>query len=101
MWLCGLVSCLDCSYAGPIDRNPSSSMLSLSPSRNAEAAPVAQPADQVNGKNAAVAKVDRSKGSSALALAKFLDEKVPFKKKVSPKSLTCKLKILRAIENSH
>ncbi|KAL2958661.1 hypothetical protein AAZX31_18G220300 [Glycine max] len=68
--------------SGPIDRNPSSSMLSLSPSRNAEAAPVAQPADQVNGKNAAVAKVDRSKGSSALALAKFLDEKVPFKKKM-------------------
>jgi len=88
MWLCGLVSCLDCSYAGPIDRNPSSSTPPPSSSRNAAAAP----ANQVNDKNAAaaVAKVvGRSKGSSAMALAKFLDEKVPFREKVSPKSLCC------------
>uniref|UniRef100_A0A0R0IDA2 Uncharacterized protein n=1 Tax=Glycine max TaxID=3847 RepID=A0A0R0IDA2_SOYBN len=64
---------------GPIDRNPSSSTPPSS-SRNAAAAP----ANQVNDKNAAaaVAKVvGRSKGSSAMALAKFLDEKVPFREK--------------------
>ncbi|KAG4992639.1 hypothetical protein JHK87_026096 [Glycine soja] len=66
---------------GPIDRNPSSSTPPSS-SRNAAAAP----ANQVNDKNAAaaVAKVvGRSKGSSAMALAKFLDEKVPFREKAS------------------
>ncbi|KAH1044736.1 hypothetical protein GYH30_026141 [Glycine max] len=65
---------------GPIDRNPSSSTPPSS-SRNAAAAP----ANQVNDKNAAaaVAKVvGRSKGSSAMALAKFLDEKVPFREKM-------------------
>ncbi|TKY65376.1 Sterol 3-beta-glucosyltransferase UGT80A2 [Spatholobus suberectus] len=64
--------------SGRIGRNSSATSQNV-------AAPVAaaeaEPENQVSGENV-VAKVGKSKGSSAAALAKFLDEKVPFKKKV-------------------
>lgn len=63
--------CLDCSYAGRVHRDSSSTTARP---------PQAQPANQVNGNGAVVGK---NKGSSSvLALAKFLDDRVPFKKKV-------------------
>ncbi|KAK7394691.1 hypothetical protein VNO78_15226 [Psophocarpus tetragonolobus] len=60
------------SSAGPIDRNPSSASWNASPPEEAP-----QPANQVDGKNAV-----SNTGSSAAALAKFLDAKVPFKTKM-------------------
>lgn len=49
---------------------------------SAMSVPETQPENQVNG-NDGVVRVGKSKGSSsAMALAKFLDEKVPFKKKM-------------------
>ncbi|RDX81109.1 Sterol 3-beta-glucosyltransferase UGT80A2, partial [Mucuna pruriens] len=65
-------SVVNFSRSRNIDRNSSSASQNV-----AEAGPL----DQVNDKNAIV-KVGKSKGSSAAGLAKFLDEKVPFKKKM-------------------
>lgn len=78
-----IASSLDCSYAGPVNRSPSYAERNA-PAPKPEPAPAHAPAP-VNGEND-LTRV-RSKGSSVAALTKFLDAKVPFRKKVSPESL--------------
>lgn len=81
---------MDCSYAGPVHRNPSYAQ------QNTPAPTPAPTLAPVNVDND-LTRV-RSKGSSAVALAKFLDAKVPFREKVLPE-LLCSIIILRILCN--